>query len=143
MNKLIALGLYAFCVLPLSLGCSLLKPQSGGPVVIKSGEVKVLSKFAVRSLIGQFPPKTVKETLPYLKTVKELMGPKPSLTEFRNIVKEHVPSQYQNVAMGIVDVIEYYVVTNLSGVDQNPQSISQFILAGLEGAIEAIEQNVM
>lgn len=147
MKHILFLGLIAFCSLPLNLGCVASGKQdlSSMTPAQQQQEISFFVKTATRIVLHELkPPATDAEMLrAYLVTGKDLLSEEgPDLNTLRELVKNSLPQQYKVFGLTVIDVIERYVAASLPRPDENAIARNKLIVAGLEGALIAVDEYI-
>lgn len=126
----------------LNTGCSLLRPEQSTHEH-KVFEIELFVKLATRVVLveSNLSQEDIENLQSYLSIAKDLLNTEgPDLEKLRNFITHNVPDEYKVISLTVVDVIERYVVTNLPDLDENVVKRNQLILAGINGALLALEE---
>lgn len=150
MKKILMISiLLVGLLLPMS-GCATL---SGGDrdwrdsVPQLKSNVFLLSKLATRLALSEaeMTAADVEEVSHYLSALREFLtepfeGTPPRFSEARLIVQRQLPQKYIPYGLAIIDVLERYLATANLDYTEDQELIFAIIRAGIDGAIEAVQE---
>jgi len=124
-------------------GCALHKSLDS---IEQAKDIRFFTKTATRIILHETKPDS--EDMQILK--RYLSGGKNLLDDddlnfdsLRELVKYMLPEKYDIFAFTVIDVIERYVDAHILNIDENAAKRNDLILAGLDGAIAAIDEYIV
>jgi len=102
-------------------------------------DIKFLAKMSTRIMLANMSVTAtdVEQIKLYLLTAKDVLATSPPVFDNARKLVPALPQRYQVYGYGIIDVVERYVeATKLT----NDTVIAEIIEAGLEGALEAVQE---
>lgn len=145
MKRFLILLMCFVTFIPSMSGCSIFNSNKTVTQIELQDNIEFFVKIATRVTLRETNP--VIDDLNLLRTYllvgRDLLGSESGdLASLRDLVGEMLPEQYHVFAFTVVDVIERYVRTHIDSQDEDLTKRNKLIQAGLNGAIDAIDEYV-
>ena len=145
MKKFLVLLMCLAIFIPSISGCAILNSNQNINQVELQKNIHFFVKTALRITLYETRPDVddLKNLQVYLVVAQELVGSGlQDLGALRELVRQMLPDKYHVLAFTIVDVIERYVQSYMPDPNENMVRRNQLIVAGLGGAVDAIDEYV-
>lgn len=146
MKKMIVILCMLCLGMPLVAGCQGAKQDNGPRLIDYKEDIRFFTRAALRILLLEKKESLQEEDLhnvrKYLAAAVDIIDNEedPDFNDLRIVIADFLPEEYQSVGLGVVDVVERYVLNHiLDNLDDQQKEIKQLILCGLKGAQEAVE----
>ena len=107
-------------------------------------DVFMFAKLATRITLNEAdtPPEDVQIVEGYLVALKDLLAVpgQPNFAGARVLAGQRLPHKYQIYGLTIIDVLERYLRTAGLNVTEDQAAIIAIISAGIDGALEAVQE---
>lgn len=145
MKKFLVLLMCLAIFIPSMSGCTIFKSNQNINQVELQENIHFFVKTVLRITLYETKPDIddLKNLQVYLVAAQELVvSALQNLEGLRELVKQTLPNKDHLLAFTIVDVIERYVLSHIPDPDANTMRRNQLIGAGLNGAVDAIDEYI-
>lgn len=129
-----------------SLGCASTGQNNSWQdnVAKYQSDIFLFSKLATRVALVEAKPqdKDIAIIRAYLVTARDLLSVpgKPNFEGAKQLVSSQLPEKYRIYGLTVIDVIQRYVASLDVTVSQNQTLVTNLVVAGINGAIEAVDE---